>query len=96
MMKPKYQSYEIVRIANTPSTISNKVAGLEGAILGANQDEQNGWSYGVHLYKLEEVWFFGEQELEATGRMDKYESFYDGTSITVTVDPHTGEGKING
>lgn len=93
-MKQKYELYEIVQVAATESTISHNVAGLEGAVLGVSQNEIGDWSYSIHLYSTGEVWFFPEEELEPTGKKDKYESFYDGSSVTVSVDLETGEGRI--
>jgi hypothetical protein len=94
MMASKYQFYEIVRVSE--QCVREQVAGLEGVILGMAQDEQGRWSYAVHLYELGESWHLFEDELEPTGRMSSREEFYDGTHITVVVDPETGEGRITG
>jgi hypothetical protein len=88
-VKPKYDFYEIVRV------ISPKKRGHEGAVLGRAQNENGKWGYAVALYSDDKlVWDFQEDELEPTGRKDRRESFYDGTTIRVQVDPDTGEGTI--
>jgi len=94
-MESKYEFYEIVRVAPQGSHDSPgaNLAGLEGAVLGKSQDEHGNWYYAVHIYNLNEVHFLPEQELEPTGRSDKRETFYEGDSMTVTVDPETGAGK---
>jgi hypothetical protein len=87
-VKPEYDFYEIVRV------ISPKKRGYEGAILGMSQNDLGKWGYAVFLYEENTVWDFQEDELEPTGRKDRRESFYDGTTIRVQVDPDTGEGTI--
>lgn len=98
MAKPKYQFYEVVRInATKPDSIQrgiSKVNGLEGAILGMSQDSQGIWGYAVSIYSLETVWDILEHELEPTGKMDSRDTFYDGSSISVEVNPDTGEGRL--
>jgi Immunity protein 31 len=92
-MEPKYQFYEVVRISKQVK--HQHLVGLEGAVLGMSQNEQGQWGYAVTLYETGQCWDLSEEDLEPTGRMDKRETFYDGTSIIVTVDPQTGEGRIN-
>jgi hypothetical protein len=91
--EPKFMFYEIVRISR-PSPGLRQNADLEGAILGMSQDDQGRWYFAVHVYELNEVQTYPETALEPTGRMDRRESFYDGTNVRVVVDPDTGEGKI--
>jgi hypothetical protein len=64
-------------------------------VLGRAQDESGNWGYAVFIYAANEVWNFREDELEPTGKMDKRENFYDGSSIGVRVDPDTGEGYLS-
>lgn len=92
-MQPKYQFYEIVRVTTQLPKL-NKIAGMEGAILGRSEESIGNWGYAVYIYSLQETWDVPENALEATGRMDRRETFYDGASISVRVDPETGEGKL--
>jgi hypothetical protein len=89
-MEARYRFYEVVRVR----TQGGHYDGLEGAVLGIAQDEPGGRGYAVHLYELEEVHYFSEEELESTGKQDKRENFYGGTTVRVIVDPETGEGRI--
>jgi hypothetical protein len=84
----KYEFYEIVRIR------APKKHGEEGTVLGKSQDSMGKWGYAVYVHSSEEVWNFREDEIESTGRMNNREAFYDGTGITVQVDPTTGEGSL--
>jgi hypothetical protein len=84
----KYEFYEIVRV-RVP-----KKHGEEGTVLGKSQDGSGKWGYAIYIHSSEEVWNFRENELESTGRMNNREAFYDGTGITVQVDPNTGEGSL--
>jgi hypothetical protein len=93
-MKNKYQFFEIVRV--TPKHKRKQFAGKEGAILGMAQNDQGQWEYSITFTGTGENYGFYEDELEPTGKMDKRESFYDGSSVTVKVDPKTGEGYITG
>jgi hypothetical protein len=89
----KYKFYEVVRVneKHYRSMFVNK----EGAILGMSQNEQNDmWGYTLTFDDLPETYGFEEEELEPTGKMKKREDFYDGSSVTVVVDPDTGEGRI--
>lgn len=92
-MKSKFEFYEVVRVIDDIDH-SRPLVGQKGAILGMAQNEQEKWSYAVHLYELRECWSFDEDELESTGRMDVRESFYDGTHVSVIVDSSSGEGRL--
>ena len=92
-MAAKFQFYEIVRVKHQGDHIK-PVKGFEGAIMGMVEDHRGWWAYSVHLYEYDSSTYFREDELESTGRMDNYETFYDGTHITVRVDPETLEGRI--
>jgi hypothetical protein len=89
MAPAKFRFYEVVRV------ISQKALGQEGAVLGMADDE-HGWGYAVSLYSTGICTDFSEEELEATGRMDRRETFYDDDEphIRVAVDPATGKGRI--
>lgn len=93
-MSHKFEFYEIVRINEFHDHLED-VTGLEGVVLGINQNEDGMWYYGVSLHKLNEVWMFSEKSLETTGKKSKREDLYDGTSISVSVNSQTGEGKIS-
>ena len=81
----QFEFYEIVRVRVTPETIGKGVAGLDGAILGKSAEDGGPVAaYAVWLYERERVRMFAPDELEPTGRHDRLETFYDGTSITVS------------
>jgi hypothetical protein len=81
-----FDFFEVVRVRATPKTISDGIAGLEGAILGkAAEDDGPVVGYAVSLYERRgETWSLEPDELEPTGRHDRRESFYDGTSVKVS------------
>jgi hypothetical protein len=60
---------------------------MEGAILGFSEE---GFppNYGVAVFKDDSpIWDFPtvmEEDLESTGRFDRYDRLYDGTRITVS------------
>ena len=93
-LKPQFDFYEVVQVRNSEETDKLPVVGQEGAILGMAEEEEGRWNYAVFIYSLSECWHFGERELETTGKWDKKETFYDGSHITVLVDPDTGYGRI--
>ncbi|NUT54711.1 MAG: immunity protein 31 [Thermoleophilia bacterium] len=80
-----FEHYEVVRVRETPATIAADVSGLEGAVLGVSaEDDGRVVGYAVALYGRERTTMFQPDELETTGRFDRAESFYDGTSIRVS------------
>jgi hypothetical protein len=89
--KSPFKFFEIVLLNKTQDT---RIFGLEGVVLGMAQGEDGQWSYAVHIYQNRTTYSCMADEMEATGRFDKYENFYDGSSIHVKVDPKTGEGSI--
>jgi hypothetical protein len=92
-MKPKFDFYEVVTI-NTTNPKKSYLNGQRGAVLGKAENADGGHGYDIWIYKFNEVFSLDEEELLATGEFDKRESFYSGESIRVSVDPKTGEGKI--
>jgi hypothetical protein len=81
--------YEVVKIRSTPGTIRDGIAELEGAVLGVSEEKGEIVSYAVSVYEREGVcWSLTPSDLEATGRHDRRETFYDETSIRVS---QTGE-----
>jgi len=90
-----FDFYEIVRIGKSNSAELSEIVGQEGAVLGRSYDEiEKQWWYAIFVMKHQECWHVPEQSLERTGRFSKREEFYDGSSIRVSVDPETGEGRI--
>ncbi|MGH3695389.1 MAG: Imm31 family immunity protein [Pseudonocardiaceae bacterium] len=89
----KYEFYEVVRLEPRERSLE-RLRGQDGAVVGRAEDDLGNWTYGVHVYKLNEVWSFQEEDLRPTGRMDRRETFYDSTSVRVAVDPDTGEGEV--
>jgi len=92
-MQNKLDFFEVVTVCTDRPALAG-VNGLEGAILGMAEEDDGSWSYGVYLLDKEEVWDFMADEVKPAGRKMKREDFYDGTSVTVTVDPETGEGAL--
>jgi hypothetical protein len=90
---PRFEFYEIVRIQPQSSAL-RQLQSLEGAVLGRSENPDGTWGYAIFVYSLNETWDLPEAVLEPTGRSDSRETFYDGTSITVIVDPDTGEGHL--
>lgn len=90
-MQPKFEFYEIVRI-ESPLPRFRSLTNREGAVLGRSQDETGEWGYVVFLYDVNQTWDLPETALVSTGRRDSPDTFYDGTTIRVTVDPDTGTG----
>lgn len=91
--EPRYQFYEVVRVQPTFSVLQH-LQGLEGAVLGRSENPDGTWGYAIFIYTLNETWDLPEGFLEPTGRSDSRETFYDGTSVTVVVDPETGKGRL--
>jgi len=81
-----FEHYEIVRVRETPATTDGHIAGLEGAVLGiAVEDNGEIVSYAVSIYERDGIcWSLAPSDLEPTGRHDRRENFYDGTSIRVS------------
>jgi Immunity protein 31 len=85
--KPRFDFYEVVRVRESPKTISSGIALLEGVVLGLSTDDEPAPgepAYSVHLDALGESWFLYESELEATGSFRRHEDFHDGSSIRVS------------
>ena len=72
----------------TPTTTDQEIAGLEGAVLGhAVEDDGEIVSYAVAIYERGGIcWSVAPSDLEATGRHDRRERLYDGSSIRVSED----------
>jgi hypothetical protein len=83
-----FEEYEVVRVRTTAATVAAGIAGLEGAVRGtAIEDDGEIVSYAVAIYERDGIcWSVAPSDLEATGRHDRRESFYDGTSIRVSKD----------
>ena len=92
MLKPRFQFYEIVRVASSDPELT-EIHGERGAILGVSENDNGTFGYAVFIYRDEICWDLAEGELEATGEFSRREEFYDGTSIRVRVDEQ-GRGWI--
>jgi hypothetical protein len=63
-----------------------EIAGLEGAVLGISEDGGRIVSYAISIYDRDGIcWNVEPADLEPTGRHDRRESFYDGSSLRVSV-----------
>ena len=91
-MSAKFSFYEVVEVKSDRS-ILNEIEGLSGVILGMVKNDDGDWVYAVHIFDTDESWDVRESELISTGKKMAREDFYDGDSISVEVDPETGEGK---
>ena len=58
------------------------------------QNDDGDWFYAVHLLDTDDGWDVMKEELVSTGNMMARKDFYDGDSVTVVVDPVSGEGKL--
>ena len=92
-MAAKFKFFEIVKIISNPEGFE-QLQGKEGPVLGKAECDDGRWTYSVSLVELGENFSLDEDELESTGKFVKREDIYDGTSIRVSVDPKTGEGKL--
>src|SRR5262245_39989438 len=72
---PRFQYFEVVRVRMTPRTRAEKIAGLEGAVVGMSLDRK-ALTYAVAL-RGGTTWLVHEAELEATGRHDRPETHLD-------------------
>ncbi|MBI3560324.1 MAG: immunity protein 31 [Gammaproteobacteria bacterium] len=91
-MSRQYDFYDVVNIATSCPKLDG-INGLQGAIVGAAENDAGEWVYSVYIFESEECWEVMEAELSSTGKKMAREDFYDGESIKVIVDPVTGEGK---
>jgi hypothetical protein len=85
-------TFDIVRVRTTPTTVARETAGLEGVVLGASEDGGVVVAYAVHLYDHDQVWMIRAEDLEPTGRRDRRENFYDGASTRVSFDGELLDG----
>ena len=92
-MATKFEFFEVVRIEATPADFEH-LQGKTGPILGKAEGDDGRWIYSVYLEDDGGAFSMNEDDLSSTGRFVKREDIYDGTSIRVSVDPETGEGKL--
>ena len=92
-MQALYKFYEVVKVVSSKPSLA-EINGQEAAILGMAENDDSQWCYAIHILDSDEGWDVMENELAPTGRMMSREDFYDGDSVTVEVDPVTGEGKL--
>jgi hypothetical protein len=81
-----FEYVEIVRVRATDATTRDGIAGLDGAVLGISA-EDDGEIVGLPSRSYERAggsWMLQPADLEGTGRHDRRETFYDGSSIRVS------------
>ena len=93
MNKPKFDFFEVVRIA----TRDDKYIAINGqlaTVVGRTPTvDQNSWIYAVSVESDAKTWSCFENQLEWTGVFRQREDCFDGSGVTVLVDPH-GRGSI--
>jgi hypothetical protein len=72
---PRFRYFEVVRVRMTPRTRAERIAGLEGAVVGMSLDRR-ALTYAVAL-RGGSTWLVHEAELEATGRHDRPDAHLD-------------------
>ena len=81
---PRFRYFEVVRVRMTPRTRAEKIAGLEGAVVGMSLDRKE-LTYAVAL-RGGITWLVHEAELEATGRHDRPEMHLDRFTAALAAD----------
>jgi hypothetical protein len=89
----KFEFFQVVRITSKPKGFEH-LQGKEGPVLGKAECDEGRWTYSVSLAELGENISLYAHEISSTGKFVKREDIYDGSSIRVSVDPETGEGKL--
>ena len=92
-MSSKFEFYEVVKIV-TDCEHYQEANGLEAVVLGMSENESGVWGYSVQVFESEESWSLPESELASTGKKLTRSEIYDGSSVSVAVDPETGEGSV--
>ena len=98
-MKNKFIKYDIVKITSRKPAL-REILGKEGIINDfCPSDISDTWRYGVSVYGDDDgLWEIYEDDLQATGKKASPEELSDygpsGTTVTVLVDPDTGEGSF--
>lgn len=93
ILRTKFKFFEVVRIESAPEGFEH-LCGQAGPILGRTECEDGSWTYSVSLEDIGETFLLSEGALSSTGKFVKREDIYDGSSVRVSVDPETGEGKL--
>jgi hypothetical protein len=88
-----FDFYEVVTISSIDPQLQD-IVGNEGVVLGRAESSDGSWTYAIKVSNVKEVWMVPHDALGATGRKLSREDFYDGSSLKVSVDPKTGEGRI--
>jgi Immunity protein 31 len=82
--EPRFRYFEVVRVRMTPRTRAEKIAGLEGAVVGMSLDRK-ALTYAVAL-RGGTTWLVHEAELEATGHHDRPETHLDRFTAALAAD----------
>ncbi len=90
---PRFDFYQEVLVC-TNEAERLRLNGKVGVVLGrSNSEDGKIWYYVLSFKDEPETWYFGEGELEPTGKWFSREDFYDGSSVRVRVD-EKGRGSI--
>jgi len=87
--RPSFEFFEVVRVEPRPGSdpALEALRGRIGAVLGKGaEDGELPTSYAVAIDGLDEVWSIAPEDLVSTGQFRRYEDYYDGTSVRVSVD----------
>jgi Immunity protein 31 len=79
----RFNFYEKVVIKSTDPAKA-EINGRIGAVLGRVCGDDGIWSYAISMYYSGICWYCWDDELQATGESDRYESFFDGSSVRVS------------
>jgi hypothetical protein len=87
----KYRKHDVVRVAE--SYLDPGVRGLEGAVVDDSlRDDKRGVGYSIWVYDLDELWFFREDDLEPTSRVERRGDLPHAAVPRRQIDLGTGEG----
>lgn len=95
MSDSKFDFYDVIKVITDKKHLQ-EINGSLGAVMGMSQHEETGeWSYGVSIDNDEGlVWTLKAEDMLATGQKRSREDYYSGETVRVSVDPETGEGKL--
>lgn len=91
--EPRFDFYEKVIVASANSKLA-EIDGRLSAILGRVRCDDGRWFYAVSIYGLDAGWSCYEDELQPTGEFDCRETFFDGTSIRISLDGELVERRL--
>jgi hypothetical protein len=79
----RFDFYEEVIVGSTNPALS-EIHDELGAVLGRACGEDGRWYYSVSIYRTGLCWFCMEDDLRPTGKFDRRESFFDGSSVRIS------------